>query len=40
MKWRRISGKCLAGISEDEQSKILWQNAAKFYKLEEMGGME
>jgi len=30
----------MAGMSEDEQNKILWQSAAKLYKLDEMGRME
>jgi predicted TIM-barrel fold metal-dependent hydrolase len=32
--------KSMAGMNEDERKQILWENAAKLYKLEEMGGME
>jgi uncharacterized protein len=27
-------GKCMAGMSEEERNQILWENAAKLYKLE------
>jgi predicted TIM-barrel fold metal-dependent hydrolase len=32
--------KCLAGMSEEERNQILWENAAKLYKLKKTGALE
>jgi predicted TIM-barrel fold metal-dependent hydrolase len=32
--------KCMAGMSEDQRKQILWENAAKLYKLKKTGALE
>jgi predicted TIM-barrel fold metal-dependent hydrolase len=32
--------KCMVGMSEDERKQILWENAAKLYKLKKTGALE
>jgi predicted TIM-barrel fold metal-dependent hydrolase len=32
--------KCMVGMSEEERNQILWENAAKLYKLKESGALE